>query len=274
VGPFCLSVFPDFGWRVKFPTAAQRLAEREPPSGPVLMRQRWERLLFLHWAWDAAAVQRTLPPGLTVDTFDGRAWVGVVPFFMRNVRPVWFPAVPGLSNFLELNVRTYVFDDRGRPGIWFYSLDCNQPLAVKAARTFFYLRYEHAEMEATIDANRFVDYRCQRGGTASESRALYRETGEILLAPEGTLEFFLIERYRLFSYDAPRGRLFTGRVWHEPYRVRAAEVPVCDDVMLRFTGLTPSGRAPDHVRAAEPVNVRVFSPELVGTYRGTTPGQT
>lgn len=101
------------------------------------MRQRWEKLLFLHWAWDAAEVQRTLPLGLTVDTFEGRAWLGVVPFFMRDVRPAWVPSVPGISNFLELNVRTYVFDGRGRPGIWFYSLDCNQRLAVRAARTFF-----------------------------------------------------------------------------------------------------------------------------------------
>lgn len=228
------------------------------------MWQRWERLLFLHWSWDAAAIQATLPPGLTVDTFNGRGWIGVVPFFMRGVRPAWLPPFPGLANFLELNVRTYVFDAKGRPGVWFYSLDCNQPIAVKAARTFFHLLYERAEMTAVVDENGLVDYRALRRGTERESRFCYRENGDATLAVPGSLEFFLIERYRLFSYDERRGRLFTGRVWHEPYRVRGAEVSEWDDVMLRVDGFDSPGRPPDHLCAAEAVQVRVFSPERVG----------
>src|SRR4051794_23166725 len=89
------------------PTPQQRLAELGRPSGPVLMYQRWEQLLFLHWKWDPIQIQMTLPPGLTVDTFENSAWVGLVPLFMRNVRPRFVPAVPLVSDFLELNLRTY-----------------------------------------------------------------------------------------------------------------------------------------------------------------------
>jgi uncharacterized protein len=245
-----------------FPTDAQRLAERERPSAPVIMRQRWERLLFLHWRGDSAEVQRTLPPGLTVDRFDGSAWLGVVPFFMRDVRPACCPPLPGFSDFLELNVRTYVFDRHGRPGVWFYSLDCNQWLAVKAARTFFRLRYEHARMSAEIDGGR-VSYQAQRLGTKGVSRYVYSGPRNPRPASLGTLDFFLIERYRLFSHDPRRSRLFSGRVWHEPYRIGATDVPTYDDRMLRLSGFDPRGSAPEHICAADPVDVRVFPPERI-----------
>nr|WP_256199118.1 DUF2071 domain-containing protein [Verrucomicrobium spinosum] len=128
------------------------------------MYQTWSHLLFLHWEWDAAAIQRTLPSGLHVDTFGGSAWVGLVPFFMRNIRPRYLPAVPWVSYFLELNVRTYVHDDEGRPGVWFYSLDCNQPLAVWTAQTFFHLPYQHARMTAEFGTGKEIHYRCHRVG--------------------------------------------------------------------------------------------------------------
>jgi hypothetical protein len=130
------------------PTLNQRLAHRDKPSAFPVMRQRWSRLLFLHWPMEPDVIQATLPPGLTVDTFDGRAWIGVVPFFMERIRPVFCPPVPGISWFLELNVRTYVHNEQGNSGVWFYSLDCNQPLAVEIARRLFHLPYQHAEMKA------------------------------------------------------------------------------------------------------------------------------
>ena len=244
-----------------FPTDAQRLNERVRPAGRVVMRQTWDQLLFLHWAWDAAAVQRTLPAGLTADTFEGRAWVGLVPFFMRRVRPAGWCAVPGISDFLELNVRTYVHDARGRPGVWFYSLDCNQWLAVTIARNFFHLPYEHAAMAATVDAGSGeVEYRAQRRGMGreGESRFRYRAAGERREAAAGSREFFLVERYTLFAHDARRGGWRAGRVAHAPYRVGAAEVPVWDDAMLRLAGFETGGRAPDHGCAAEAVDVEIF----------------
>src|SRR5260370_520901 len=123
----------------------RQLMERQQPrrQSPVMF-QRWLHLLFLHWPVSPEIVQMTLPKGLQVDTFEGNAWVGIVPFFMQGVRPAGFISFPGISNFLELNLRTYVRDANGRPGIWFYSLDANQPLAVCLARATFALPYEFA----------------------------------------------------------------------------------------------------------------------------------
>ena len=128
------------------PTNQQRLdACKAPPQAHVLY-QSWKELLFLHWRIDPAVIQATLPPGLTVDTFEGDAYLGIVPFCMCNIRPRFLPVVPGISNFLEMNVRTYVHDEEGRPGVWFYSLDANQKLAVRVARKFFNLPYFDAKM--------------------------------------------------------------------------------------------------------------------------------
>ena len=223
------------------------------------MRQQWAHLLFLHWTWDPGAVQHTLPAGLTVDTFEGRAWIGLVPFFMQRVRPAGFPAVPGVSNFLELNVRTYVHDAQGRPGVWFYSLDCNQWLAVKVARGLFHLPYEHAVMSADISAaTGEVDYAACRRGQAEESRFLYRPAGPGRAAEPGSLEFFLVERYTLFAHAARPGRLYAGRVAHAPYQVAGAEAPVWDDGMMRLAGFDPAGRPPEHRCTAATVNVEIF----------------
>ena len=131
------------------PEMQQRLVVRNHPGVKPAMHQCWKHLLFLHWAWDPESLQVRLPPGLTIDTWDGHAWLGVVPFYMHNIRPVWSPSIPWVSNFLELNLRTYVYDEAGRPGVWFFSLDANRSLAVWAARRFFSLPYQHARMTAT-----------------------------------------------------------------------------------------------------------------------------
>src|SRR5437868_2527421 len=117
------------------PDLARRLSARVPDGRrPKVMFHRWEALLFLHWHLPPPRIQQTLPDGLTVDTFEGNAYLGITPFFMRKVRPVGVPPLPWFSDFQELNTRTYVFDRNGVPGVWFYSLDCNQPLAVIGAR--------------------------------------------------------------------------------------------------------------------------------------------
>ena len=243
------------------PTLQQRVAVRQRPEQSPVMYMRWEQLLFLHWAWDPAELQRTLPPGLYIDTFDGRGWLGVVPFFMHDVRPIGIPAMPGISNFLELNVRTYVYDDRGVPGVWFYSLDCNQPLAVQGARWAFHLNYQHAEMEAEIDERTGeVDYRARRRGTERDTHFRYLATGHPREAAVESLEFFLVERYLLFAFDSARQRLGAGRVSHDPYEIRDAAAVEWDDVMLQINGFHSPPRAPDHVcatRAQEVAACRV-----------------
>ncbi len=125
------------GTMPKAPDESQRLAARIPPAQKPVMHQRWTDLLFLHWEYPLEALQSTLPAGLFVDTFRGKAYLGIVPFFMRNIRPRFLPALPGISNFMEMNLRTYVHDRSGVPGVWFYSLEANQRLAVEVARRFF-----------------------------------------------------------------------------------------------------------------------------------------
>jgi uncharacterized protein YqjF (DUF2071 family) len=247
------------------PTLQQRLAERSRPPGPVVMYQRWEQLLFLHWRHDPAVVQASLPPGLTVDTFKGAAWLGLVPLFMRDVRPRFVPPVPGISDFLELNARTYVFDADGRPGLYFFSLDCDQPLAVESARRLLHLRYEHCAMQAAVADDGRVDFRARGAGSGEESRFRYRASGSgRQIADEESLEFFLIERYRLFASDADGEQRSSVRVCHAPYRLRSVELAEWSDAMLRWAGFDPGARPPEHVCAAEPVEVEVFAPERVG----------
>jgi len=242
------------------PTETGRLGERCRPESTPVMRQRWRHVLFLHWALHPAEIQQTLPPGLTVDVRDGHAWLGVVPFFMQGVRPNRLPAVPGISDFMELNVRTYVYDAQGRPGVWFYSLDANQWLAVKVARAWFHLPYHHAVMTADWSADhREVDYRSRRRRSSTLTRFVYRmpALSETRPAAPGSLEFFLVERYRLFASDRSSGILLTGRVWHEPYQVGPAEVGVWDPVMAGLAGFDLDGRPPDHICASPGPDVEV-----------------
>ena len=146
------------------PSPEDRLVARERPATSPVMFQTWSRLAFLHWALDPEVVRPEVPVNLHLDLHEGRAWVGVVPFAMRKIRPRGLRAVPGISNFLELNLRTYVHDDEGRPGVWFFSLDASQPLAVWVARSRFRLPYHHARMHETRDEAGWIDYRSHRRG--------------------------------------------------------------------------------------------------------------
>lgn len=245
---------------MKDATLEARLAVRQRPPGRPALHMRWEKLLFLHWAWDAREIQDTLPPGLFAETFGGRAWLAIVPFFMRRVHPAGLPCVPGLSDFLELNVRTYVCDKNGRPGVWFYSLECNQPVAVALARRFFHLNYVHARMAAAEEGKR-VTYRSQRrNGPAAAFR--YRAAAPGERAEPGSLEFFLAERYVLFSAD-PAGRIHAGRVHHAPYEFARAVVEQADFLPAAAEGFADPGRPADHVMAAEAVAVEAWPLETV-----------
>jgi uncharacterized protein YqjF (DUF2071 family) len=227
------------------------------------MLQRWEHLLFLHWRYDVATVQATLPPGLTVDTWNDSAWVGIVPLFMRDVRPRFVPPVSMLSDFFEINLRTYVYDAMGRPGVYFYSLDCDQPVAVETARRLLHLRYEHAQIEAAAGVDGWVNFEVQRTGTALRSHFRYRPYGQVMAAAEDSIDFFLIERYRLFATDESGERLQSMRLCHAPYQLRTAEVTHWGDAVLRLAGFAAPERQPDHVCAANLVEVEAFAPEEV-----------
>ncbi len=236
---------------------------------PVL-RMRWARLTMMHWDWDPAEVQRTLPAGLTVDTRDGKAWIGLVAFYMQRTRPRGLPAMPGISSFLEANVRTYVFDSLGRPGVWFYSLDANKWLAVKLARAWYRLPYQHATMTAEAEGTDVMaSYTVRRRGTKRTSKLAWRAHGTAAEAEPGTREFFFAERYRLFTHDAADGTLYTAKVWHPPYQLKPVEVTAWDDALPELAGFEIGKRAPVHACSTETVEVdawpltRVVSGETV-----------
>jgi uncharacterized protein len=219
---------------------------------------RWERLLFLHWRWDPREIQKSLPAELTVDTFDGSAWLAVVPFHMRRVHPYGLFPLPLLSEFAELNVRTYVRGPDGTPGVWFYSLACNQPFAVLMARGLFGLNYVRARMRVT-DGPTTLFYSRRPG--RQPARLQYAAASAGTPATPGSLDEFLLERYVLYS---KRGRLLSGRVHHSPYRIAPpmrlewSFLPAVDD------GFEHPRRSPDHAVTAEPVNVTAWAPRPVG----------
>ena len=242
------------------PTLELRLAVRTRPDelAPVMFHT-WRKLLFLHWRVEPELIRPLLPAGLTVDTFDGSAWVGVVPFEMREIRPSWSPSVPWISNFLELNLRTYAYDEQGIPGVWFLSLNANRVLAVTLGRRWFRLPYFTCRMSTSTDATGLIDYRCRRL-VDPEQRTChyrYRPTGRPESATPGTLEFFLVERYILFAMP-PSGRLMRGQVWHTPYEIQAVDVEREDDQLFALDGLPRPNRPADHAAFSPGVTVDVY----------------
>ena len=231
--------------------------EVSSPEQPVVMYQRWEELLFLHWSVLPKVIAKTLPPGLRVDTFNERAWIGVVPFFMSGVRPRFLPALPSVSFFQELNLRTYVIDEYGRRGVWFYSLDTSHRLPVWIARTFFHLNYVHARMWATRSNDGVVDYFSVRNRQESPQRFQWRREGDVGAAEEGTLEYFLVERYRLYAYNYKRRHLLTGCVSHEPYQIQGAAVDAYSKELFQLNGVEVPASAPESVVASKGAQVRI-----------------
>jgi uncharacterized protein YqjF (DUF2071 family) len=238
------------------PQIEDRLLAREPPESKSLLRMRWEQLLFLHWAWDAREIQQTLPQGLFVDTFDRKGWLAIVPFFMKRVHPRGLPCVPWLSDFLELNVRTYVHNVAGVPGVWFYSLQCNQPVAVELARRCFHLNYIHSRMHARVDRSGTCSFRARRWG-AEEAQFRFSACGPKSEAPLGSLEFFLVERYVLFSADR-NNRIHSGQINHLPYRIGSASVEKWSFNPALADGFHTVNRPADHTMVAEDLEVKAW----------------
>jgi uncharacterized protein YqjF (DUF2071 family) len=217
------------------------------------MRQRWDDLFFLHWEYEPAAIQARLPAGLTVDTFEDKAHLGVVGFRMNAVRPIGLPALPWLSYFNELNVRTYVRDAAGEPGVWFFSLDCDRAPAVVIARAGFGLPYEHAAM----DFGPGLAQSCRRSGETDTAQYAWSAVSSPQIAPTGSLEFHLAERYSFFSERG--GRLVRGQVHHAPYKLSQASATAWSDLPLRWDGFDVDGRPPDLAHCCQGVAIEAFS---------------
>ncbi|WP_246196451.1 YqjF family protein [Aquisphaera giovannonii] len=246
------------------PTEIDRIAPALRPPGRTVMFQRWADLLFLHWPLPVEAIRPHVPEGLGIDTFGGRAYVGLVPFTMTGIRYAWAPPVPGTSRFHEVNVRTYVHRDGRDPGVWFFSLDAANPLAVLMARWAWGLPYHLARMSLKIDPDR-VEYRSGRvrtGPTPMGCDLAYWPEGTPSAATPGTLEHFLAERYILYAFR--RGTLYIGRVHHSPYPLQPARVLRLEENLLQAAGLSrPPGVDPIAHFASE-VRVRVYPLHPVG----------
>ena len=233
--------------------------------------QRWAKLTFLHWRVAAETLQRLLPTSLRIQQFDGSAWLGVVPFSMERVRPWWSPPVPGVSWFLETNLRTYVVDERGVAGVWFFALDANSRLAVNLARTFWHLPYKLSAMSLSVNRSyeNSATARITYAGLRKESPAAQYELTLDLpdAAPQpaepGTLEHFLVERYLLFATDR-RQQLRTGRVHHQPYRIITPTSISGVQSLTSAIGCHDLNIASaDHVAFCQGVNVRISPLERV-----------
>jgi uncharacterized protein YqjF (DUF2071 family) len=193
------------------------------------MAQSWHDLLFMHWPLPAATVRALVPKQLDLDLWDNKAWVAVVPFWMSGVRARGSPAIPGLSQFPELNVRTYVRYG-GKPGVYFFSLDAGSLPAVWAARALYHLPYFHARMSARSEGED-VAYSSERVGSEAQFRGNYRPNSAIKLRRKGTIESWLTERYCL--YTEHRGRVYIGEIHHAPWPLQNASAEIeCNTVAV------------------------------------------
>ena len=217
---------------------------RAPPPPRVerpVMYHQWNWITFLHWRYPPAVVQALLPSRLTAETFGGSAWVGLTPFVMEGVRGPGLPAVPWLSRFGEINVRTYVRDDQGRSGIWFLSLDATLLPAVLAARAGYWLPYFWSDISVRAPGER-ISYRCRRRWPAGGARcgAQVQMGPPLAEAERDELAHFLTARYRLFTVIA--GKLAAAEVEHHDWPLHRATVLHLDQNLLQRAGLpAPAG---------------------------------
>jgi uncharacterized protein YqjF (DUF2071 family) len=234
------------------------------PSSAWVMTQTWHDLLFAHWPVDAATLQEKLPAGFELDIFEGQAWVGVVPFHMANVAPRGVPALPWISSFPELNVRTYV-RVADTPGVYFFSLDAANPVAVGVARTLAHLPYYSAEMTAQKDEG-WVIYNSRRrspGAPPAEFAGRYRPVGELHTPVDGTLEYFLTERYCLFTVDSNFHALQLD-IHHPPWTLQGAEAEISANTMAEASAIRLPSMAP-FLHFAQRQDMVAWMPRAVGT---------
>lgn len=245
-----------------------RISATRAPDAPVVLHQDWHHLLFLHWEIPVPELQAIIPSGLTLDTFEGKGYVGLIPFTMTGVRPTLAPPLPWISSFHEVNVRTYVHHKGADPGVWFFSLDASSPIAVAAARAAYRLRYFNAAMEMTVSKKSLpeIEFHSRRedpsGPMPANAHLRYApRDGVVRRASPGTLEHFLLERYFLYASDDGR-QLYRSRVHHESYPAQQVDVTELEETLIWAAGIRRSEAAPI-AHYASGVNVKVYPIERI-----------
>lgn len=237
-------------------------AEHRPwplPEEPWVIAQTWQRLLFAHWPLAPEALAGKIPPGLTLDTWHGKAWVALTPFHLTGLRARGLPPAPGMSRFHELNVRTYVSTGR-KPGVWFFSLDAESALAVAAGRRLYQLPYFQARFDETVDGDR-VRYRSRRiqpGAPPAELDVTYGPIGPPARSATASIETWLTERYCLYAADRG-GRLLRTEIHHAPWPLQPADAHVVRNTMAASHGIRLDG-APALLHYAQRLDVVVWPP--------------
>ena len=200
------------------------------------LRMTWRHVLFANWPGAPDVGAPHLPAGVDLDTYDGEAWLSVVPFTNVDVRPAWLPA--GLGGRLpELNLRTYVVHD-GHPGVYFLSLDAQGVLGVVGARVVHHLPYYYARIDLDV-ADGLVRFRSRRthpGARPARFAATYGPTDDRPDTGPGSLAAFLVERSRYYT-EAPSGALRYGSVRHEPWPVARADARIARNTLFRANGV-------------------------------------
>ena len=238
--------------------AINRVLPRQRPKKKIKGYQSWRNLTFLHWEIASEELEPLLPSGLQLDLFQGKAYIGIVPFEMKNIRPAWCPQVLGF-NFLETNVRTYVIHNQ-EPGVFFFSLDANSYIAVKVARWIWHLPYFHSAMTLS---NKDAVYNYTLKRTDKVQSQIKIEVSETLPPSEAdSLEYFLLERYLLFT--ELRGQLLRGQVHHTPYPVHQAELIDFEDQLLEINNIGGTSSSPDLVHFSQGVDVEIYPLEPTG----------
>jgi uncharacterized protein len=210
------------------------------PSGPWTMKQIWHNLLFAHWPVPHDQLRPLVPKELPLDVFDGACWVGVVPFHMSGARLRGMPPIPWLSQFPELNLRTYVMLEN-KPGVFFFSLDAASLLAVVGARALYHLPYVHARMRVGIEQE-VVHYSSQRAHSSAQLVAEYSPTGTVHHTSPGSLEYFFTERYCL--YTVYRSAVYCCEIHHAPWPLQDATAEFHVNTMAASHGIALPGTKP------------------------------
>ena len=234
-----------------------------------VLRQRWSELAYFHWPYDPATVQRLLPAGVRVDTFDGAAWVGLIPFEMRNVQLGRTPPMRRIGTFIEVNVRTYVIDALGRRAVWFFSLDVPRSPAVAVARAAFGLPYCWAYATHTVDGNR-QHYQTQRRwpkGAPGSADIHFRVGAHLADSETGALENFLYARWAMVAER--RQQLSYGRVDHPRWPLHRVENVEIEQTLIEAAGLATPVGVP-HAHYSPGVDVRIAWYEKIPSLGGGT----